>query len=67
MDINPPVMQLIKDDIGMMTDIMAEGINSARKQMQQQRGKQGGQMGWGQHGGMGYMHHGMDMESKENK
>lgn len=68
MDINPPVMQLIKDDIDMMTDLMVQGMDAARKQMQQSRGKQQGQgqMGYG-HGGMGYMHHGMGMEQKENK
>ena len=63
MDINPPMMQLIKEDVNIMTDLMAQGIAEARKQMQQ-GGKQRGPMGWGQggHGGMGYMHHGMGQE-----
>jgi DNA-binding protein YbaB len=68
MDINPPMMQLIKEDVDMMTDLMAQGIAEARKQMRQ-RGQKG-PMAWGQGGGhggggMGYMHHGMGMESKE--
>jgi hypothetical protein len=67
MDINPPMMQLIKEDVNIMTDLMAQGIAEARKQMQQQRGQRGGPMGWGQggHGGTSYMHHGM--ESKDCK
>lgn len=59
MDINPPMMQLIKEDVNIMTDLMAQGIAEARKQIQQQRYRPKGPMAWGQggHGGMGYMHH----------
>lgn len=65
MDINPPMMQLIKEDIDIMTDLMAQGAAAARKQMQQ-RNQKGGSMAWGQggHGGPGYMHHGMAYEDK---
>lgn len=49
MDINPPMMQLIKEDVDMMTDLMAQGISEARKQMQQ-RNKQQGSMSWGHSG-----------------
>jgi len=61
MDINPPMMQLIKEDVDIMTDLMAQGLAEARKQMQEQRNKPKGPMAWGQggHGGMGTMHHGM--------
>jgi hypothetical protein len=61
MDINPPMLQLIKEDIGIMTDLMAQGAAAARKQMQQ-RNQQTGPMSWGRggHGGMGYMHHGVE-------
>ena len=60
MDINPPMMQLIKEDIDIMTDLMAQGAAAARKQMQQKKPTKRS-MAWGQggHGGMGYMHHGM--------
>jgi DNA-binding protein YbaB len=62
MDINPPMMQLIKEDVSIMTDLMLQGIDQARKQMQKQRSEQKGQIAWGHggHGGMGYMHHGME-------
>jgi DNA-binding protein YbaB len=64
MDINPPMMQLIREDIDIMTDLMAQGAAAARKQMQQRNQK--GPMAWGQggHGGTGYMHHGMGCEEK---
>ena len=60
MDINPAMMQLIKEDVDMMTDLMAQGVSEARKQMPQ-RNKQQGPMSWGHvgHTGMGYTHHGM--------
>ncbi len=63
-DINSPMMQLIKEDVEIMTDLMAQGIAAARKQMQQQRNMPKGPMAWGHggHGGMGYMHHGMGSE-----
>jgi hypothetical protein len=59
------MMQLIKEDVNIMTDLMAQGIAEARKQMQQGGGKQRGPMSWGQgggHSGMGSMHHGMGQE-----
>jgi DNA-binding protein YbaB len=61
MDINPPMMQLIKEDVNIMTDLMAQGIVEARKQMQKQRNIPKGPMTWaqGSQGGTGYMHHGM--------
>jgi len=49
MDINPAMMELIKEDVDMMTDLMAQGVAEARKQMQQ-RNRQQGPMSWG-HGG----------------
>ncbi|MGD6932618.1 MAG: hypothetical protein ACQCN5_00235 [Candidatus Bathyarchaeia archaeon] len=61
MDINPPMMQLIKEDVNIMTDLMAQGMTAARKQMQQQRNKPQGPMAWGHgsHAGMDHIHHGM--------
>jgi len=61
MDINPAMMQLIKENIDTMTDLMAQGGDAMRKQMQS-RGKQQGEQMQGGHHGMGYMHHGMSME-----
>jgi len=60
MDINPPVMQLIKEDIDMMTDLMVIGADAMSKQMQSRGKQQQSQMEGGQgHHGMGVMHHGM--------
>ncbi len=63
MDINPPMMQLIKEDVDIMTDLMAQGMTAARKQMRQQRNKPQGPMAWGHgsHSGMNHIHHGMNM------
>jgi hypothetical protein len=63
MDINPAMMQLIKDNIDTMTDLMAQSGDAMRKQMQS-RGKQQGEQMQGGHHGMGYSHHGMGMEQK---
>ncbi len=66
MDINPPMLQLIREDIDIMTDLMTQAAAQARKQMQQRNQQQKGPMAWGQggHGGMGYMHHGMGYEGR---
>lgn len=59
MDINPSMMQLIKEDVSMMTGLMAQGILEAKKHMLQQKNKHKGQMTWahGDHGEMGDNHH----------
>jgi DNA-binding protein YbaB len=55
------MMTLIKEDVDLMTDLIAQAATAARKQAQQ-RGSQPDQMLWG-HGGhakMGHMLHGAE-------
>jgi hypothetical protein len=65
MEINPQMMQLIKEDMDMMTDLMVQGGDAMRKQMQSRGKQQQGQQGYGHGYGMSFMHHGM--EPKESK
>jgi hypothetical protein len=65
MEINPQMMQLIKEDMDMMTDLAVQGADAMRKQMQSRGKQQQGQQGSGHGYGMGFMHHGM--EPKESK
>ena len=51
MELNQPVMELIRQDIDMMMDLAAQGADIMRKNMGERR----------KHGGMGMMmHHGQE-------
>ena len=57
MEINQPAMELIKQDVGMMSDLIGQAAQNWREEMMRRR-KEGGKMGG--HGMGMMMHHGQE-------